>query len=51
MKKDKVKEQKIKFTEEKINIKCRNCFIVDGYYKKEQTCKHCGAKIYLIDAV
>jgi len=35
--------------EERINIRCRSCFMVDGYTKKEVQCRHCGTKIYLID--
>ena len=34
---------------EKVNIRCRKCFIVDGYFPDENTCKHCGAVIYRID--
>jgi len=50
-KKKKDKEEKIEVVEEKINIRCRNCFMVDGYTKQEHQCKHCGTKIYIIDSV
>lgn len=42
---------KDKTPEIRTNIRCRNCFVVDGYRKGEHTCKHCGAKIYAIDGV
>lgn len=38
----------------KITIRCRKCFMVDTYEieeGKETKCKHCGEKIYIIDAV
>ena len=35
--------------EKRINIRCRECFIIDGYVPGEETCKHCGSKIYIID--
>jgi hypothetical protein len=33
----------------KENIRCRACFIIDGYVAGESICKHCGAKLYRID--
>jgi len=47
------KETKMK-TKRKITIRCRKCFMVDSYIieeKKEIKCKHCGAKIYIIDSI
>ncbi len=34
---------------ERINIRCRKCFMVDSYLPDEKTCKHCGAIIYRVD--
>ncbi|MGC8805466.1 MAG: hypothetical protein ACP5JO_00570 [Candidatus Ratteibacteria bacterium] len=34
---------------ERVNIRCRVCFIVDGYYPHEKKCKHCGARLFEID--
>ncbi|HOJ30474.1 MAG TPA: hypothetical protein PK165_00695 [bacterium] len=34
---------------EKTNIRCRVCFIVDGYYPDEKKCRHCGARLFEID--
>ncbi|MCL5674466.1 MAG: hypothetical protein M1501_01810 [Candidatus Omnitrophica bacterium] len=34
---------------EKVNIRCRKCFMVEGYFPDETACKHCGAIIYRID--
>ncbi|HOK79469.1 MAG TPA: hypothetical protein PK303_01455 [bacterium] len=34
---------------ERINIRCRVCFIVDGYYPDEKKCRHCGARLFEID--
>jgi len=50
MEKKKEEKEIIKKVEPRINIRCRNCFIVDGYKKGEDKCRHCGAKIYLIDS-
>jgi len=36
---------------EVVNIRCRTCFMTDGYTRGETKCKHCGAKIFLIDAM
>ena len=33
------------------NIRCRSCLIVDGYTKGEETCKHCGAKLFKGDVL
>ena len=33
------------------NIRCRSCLIVDGYTKKEDTCRHCGAKLFKGDVL
>lgn len=33
------------------NIRCRSCLIVDGYTKKEETCRHCGAKLFKGDVL
>ncbi len=50
MEKKKEKKEITKKVEPRINIRCRNCFVVDGYKKGEDKCRHCGAKIYLIDS-
>jgi len=34
---------------EKINIRCRTCFIVDGYKPEEKKCRHCGSQLFAID--
>lgn len=34
---------------ERKNIKCRVCFIVDGYTASEKKCKHCGSQLFEID--
>lgn len=36
---------------EKRTIRCRNCFMVDSYTSEEKKCKHCGAKIFIIDSI
>jgi hypothetical protein len=33
------------------NIRCRRCLIVDGYAKEEETCRHCGAKLFKGDVL
>ncbi len=33
------------------NIRCRYCLIVDGYTKKEETCRHCKAKLFKGDVM
>jgi|GEM_PF-1969322 DNA-directed RNA polymerase subunit RPC12/RpoP len=41
-------------TQTKITVRCRKCFMVDSYEieeGKEIKCKHCGAKIYIIDSI
>ncbi|HOL22284.1 MAG TPA: hypothetical protein PLQ41_05475 [bacterium] len=48
-KKEKRTEKKER--QEKRTIRCRNCFMVDSYTSEEQKCKHCGAKIFIIDSV
>lgn len=42
-------KKETKTTQEKVNIRCRVCFIVDGYTKNEKKCKHCHADLFLID--
>jgi rRNA maturation endonuclease Nob1 len=32
------------------NIRCRVCFNIDGYLENENVCKHCGARLFRIDA-
>ncbi|HON05523.1 MAG TPA: hypothetical protein P5065_03555 [Candidatus Ratteibacteria bacterium] len=34
---------------EKINIRCRTCFVIDGYALDEKNCRHCGSRLFLID--
>ncbi len=34
-----------------INIRCRNCNIIDGYSLENDKCRYCGAKLYPIDRV
>lgn len=34
---------------EKTNIRCRTCFVVDGYAPNETNCKHCGSCLFLVD--
>ena len=31
------------------NIRCRICFLVDGYREKEEYCRFCGAKLFKQD--
>ena len=33
------------------NVRCRTCLIVDGYTEKEETCRHCGAKLFKGDVL
>ena len=33
------------------NVRCRTCLIVDGYTKEEETCRHCGAKLFKGDVL
>ncbi len=42
-------EKKKHAFKEKKNIKCRVCFIVDGYTQNERKCKHCGSQLFDID--
>lgn len=37
------------YLKEKKNIRCRFCFIVDGYTNNEKKCKHCGSRLFDID--
>lgn len=34
-----------------INVRCRNCNVIDGYSSEENACRCCGAKLYPIDRV
>ena len=45
----KKREAPAKPARETINIRCRACFMTDGYAKVEETCKHCGTRIYTVD--
>jgi DNA-directed RNA polymerase subunit RPC12/RpoP len=47
----KVKKSKKKEKVEKRTIRCRDCFMVDSYTVKEDKCRHCNAKIFVIDSV
>lgn len=42
-------KKETKTLQEKVNIRCRKCFIVDGYTKNEKKCRHCGAELFFID--
>jgi len=48
---EKEKQTEKKERKEKRTIRCRNCFMVDSYTPEEKKCKHCGAKIFIIDSV
>ncbi|MCM8768312.1 MAG: hypothetical protein NC911_01300 [Candidatus Omnitrophica bacterium] len=45
------KEESVVISRVRINIRCRLCFMVDGYLPEERKCRHCGAELYRIDAV
>jgi ribosomal protein L37E len=45
----KKKEKKAKVV--KRTVRCRSCFMVDSYTVEEKKCRHCGAVIFLLDAV
>lgn len=34
-----------------VNFRCRNCNFIDGYSSSENTCRYCGAKLYIIDKI
>jgi hypothetical protein len=34
-----------------INVRCRNCNVIDGYSSLEDKCRCCGAKLYTIDKI
>ena len=34
-----------------VNLRCRHCYLVDGYAKTEKVCHHCGVEIYEIDII
>ena len=33
------------------NIRCRTCFLVDGYTEEEENCRYCGAKLFKLDTI
>lgn len=33
------------------NIRCRTCFLVDGYTEAEEDCRYCGAKLFKLDTI
>ncbi len=33
------------------NIRCRHCFVVDGYTQKEQDCRYCGKRLFKGDVL
>ena len=33
------------------NIRCRTCFLVDGYTEAEKKCRYCGAKLFKFDTI
>jgi len=45
------REDPVKPAKERVNIRCRHCFMVDGYAKGEEDCKHCGHKMFRVDRV
>ncbi len=47
----KIKKKTVTSDKEHDNIRCRSCLIVDGYTKKEETCRHCGAKLFKGDVL
>lgn len=51
MTKKKTPEKKKKVKTVKRTVRCRNCFMVDSYTADEKKCKHCGAVIFLLDAI
>jgi len=46
---EKEKQIKIMPVNVKVNIRCRTCFVVDGYTLDENNCKHCGSLLFHID--
>jgi hypothetical protein len=34
-----------------VNIRCRNCNMVDGYSPENNRCRYCGARLYSIDRI
>lgn len=43
------KKKHTELSVEKINIRCRTCFVIDGYAPNETKCKHCGSRLFLVD--
>jgi hypothetical protein len=33
------------------NIRCRTCFLADGYTEVEENCRYCGAKLFKLDVI
>lgn len=33
------------------NVRCRTCFLVDGYTEEEENCRYCGAKLFKLDVI
>lgn len=33
------------------NVRCRTCFLIDGYTEVEENCRYCGAKLFKIDVI
>jgi Zn-dependent peptidase ImmA (M78 family) len=33
------------------NIRCRACFLVDGYTESEENCRYCGATLFKLDMI
>ena len=55
-----IKEKKVEIKEKislpsrdktHINIRCRNCNIVDGYSPEDNICRYCNARLYPIDRI
>ena len=38
-----------KLQEPRLNIRCRSCYLIDGYTREEKTCHYCGFQIFEID--
>ncbi len=47
----KIKKKPVTYDTVHDNIRCRSCLIVDGYTRKQDTCRHCGAKLFKGDVL
>lgn len=48
-----MKKNQEKPKKKKVTIRCRTCFMTDSYVIENENlkCRHCGSKIYIIDAL